>query len=363
MCISMGDKKIFIVDRSLPVILRKNKTVNSQNLIDYSLQLKKVGTDLLEVDANVVSSIGDLPDDINYIFRIKNKSDFIHLNKGIFKYFIINFKDILSLSIRSINQINKLPLILELDKEDLYYNDDEELNIIGLKAFKNVINFDNLRAIRIQGLSKCILYPWEKIISDIKREFDVKVDICADNRINMGTAVALEACMAGPEFITTAFYGCGGDYGYAPLEEVITALPVISGLDVEGEIKYFMKLSKLYEQITGVAISKTKAILGEDIFNYESGIHADGIEKAPLTYEPFDPAMVGQNRKMIIGKHSGSKAITIKLNQLSVNYSVVDMNTLLKQVREKSIELKRGILDDELVQMCCSQNESSFHNG
>ncbi len=87
------------------------------------------------------------------------------------------------------------------------------------------------------------------------------------------------------------------------------------------------------------------------IFKYESGIHADGIDKNPITYEPYDPKEVGQNRKMIIGKHSGSKSIISKLIELNLDYRKIDIQSVLEKIRNISIQNRGEVMDEELIHM------------
>ena len=72
------------------------------------------------------------------------------------------------------------------------------------------------------------------------------------------------------------------------------------------------------------------------------------IEKT-ITYEPYEPSMVGLNRELTIGKHSGKRAVQKKLKELGIACKVEDAARLLKTIREKSIQCKRDLLDEEIL--------------
>ena len=87
-------------------------------------------------------------------------------------------------------------------------------------------------------------------------------------------------------------------------------------------------MSKLVARLTGVYIQPNKAIVGENAFAHESGIHSDGIIKNSATYEPMTPELVGRKRKFVIGKHMGTHGLNNRLKELGLS---VD-DSQLKQI-------------------------------
>jgi homocitrate synthase NifV len=92
-----------------------------------------------------------------------------------------------------------------------------------------------------------------------------------------------------------------------------------------------------------------KAIVGTNVFAHESGIHADGVIKNPLTYEVFSPDEVGLTRQLVVGKHSGSRTIQYKFREFGIDLSDEEANIMLAEVRRMAIDLKRALFDKELV--------------
>ena len=97
------------------------------------------------------------------------------------------------------------------------------------------------------------------------------------------------------------------------------------------------------------AIPIWKAIIGTNVFAHESGIHADGILKNPENYEAFRPESVGLERQMVIGKHSGSKALIHKFDEFGIELDAETASQLLERVRSTAVELKRTLFDKELM--------------
>ncbi len=74
-------------------------------------------------------------------------------------------------------------------------------------------------------------------------------------------------------------------------------------------------MRKQYEKITYCKLPNNKPVIGKDVFKYESGVHVAGIQKNPATYEPFKPELVGLERKLALGKHSGKNSIIFKIER------------------------------------------------
>lgn len=182
---------------------------------------------------------------------------------------------------------------------------------------------------------------------------NVKIDICPGNRFSMGTATAFEAFEAGMDYVTAAFAGYGRDHRYVPLEELLASIKVILHKNTRMDLSILPELSSRFRKYTHKEIPGGKAIIGNDIFKYESGIHAGGIDKNPDTYEPFDPSVVGQKRELFIGKHSGRLSVRKKLMELGYDTDDCDLANLLVLIREKSIKAGRNLNDEELAGLYC----------
>ena len=84
---------------------------------------------------------------------------------------------------------------------------------------------------------------------------------------------------------------------------------------------------------------------------HESGIHADGAIKNPMNYEAYDPAVVGLERQIVIGKHSGKAAIVNKFKEYDIKLSDDEAKDILNLVRATTVRVKRNLFDKELVSL------------
>ena len=85
--------------------------------------------------------------------------------------------------------------------------------------------------------------------------------------------------------------------------------------------KYIKELSDLVSKASGLPIPYNKPIVGNNVFRHESGIHVDAVIEEPLCYEPYLPELVGQKRQLVLGKHSGCRAVRAKLNECELDVS------------------------------------------
>jgi homocitrate synthase NifV len=128
------------------------------------------------------------------------------------------------------------------------------------------------------------------------------------------------------------------------------ALKYVEGFEqLQFDTKRFRELGEYVAQAAGRTIPVWKSIIGTNMFAHESGIHADGVIKNPKTYEVFAPEEVGLSRQIVIGKHSGSKAILLKFDEYGITLTHDQAAELLPRVRTMSIELKRSLYDKELL--------------
>jgi D-citramalate synthase len=81
----------------------------------------------------------------------------------------------------------------------------------------------------------------------------------------------------------------------------------------------FYGTSRLVSRLTGIPLPTNKAVVGENAFTHESGMHTHGILSNPLTYEPFSPKLVGNVRRIATGKHAGSRGIKASLSEMGLN--------------------------------------------
>lgn len=185
----------------------------------------------------------------------------------------------------------------------------------------------------------------------LHEQTDLAIEVHTHNDLGMATANAIAGYMGGAAFIDCTVNGLGERAGNAALEEVIFALKYARHLAVAYDSTKLKALCEYVASASERALSIDKAIVGSNIFHHESGIHTDGILKSHALYETFTPEEVGLERKIVIGKHSGTAAIENWLREQGLPVGRDFASFILPHIRAKSIELKRPPSPSELQQL------------
>lgn len=170
---------------------------------------------------------------------------------------------------------------------------------------------------------------------------------------DLGLAVAntLAAVRAGVRQVEVTLAGIGERAGNAALEEVVMALKVRKDFwDLETSIdsSQLYPTCRLLSRIIGLPMAANKAIVGDNAFAHESGIHQDGMLKHPGTYEIITPESVGRtNSDIVIGKHSGRNAVRSRLESLGYNLTDERVDLVFEAVKELA-DRKERIYDEDL---------------
>ncbi|KAF0208468.1 MAG: hypothetical protein FD171_951 [Actinobacteria bacterium] len=190
-----------------------------------------------------------------------------------------------------------------------------------------------------------------QVVKALIEETGLEVEMHTHNDFGMAVANALAGIHAGANWVNVTVGGLGERAGNAALDEVIMALKYLEGVDLGTDTTIFHEVTDFVMRAAGRTIPAWKPIVGSNIFAHESGIHADGVMKNPKTYEIFPPDEVGLERQIVVGKHSGSKTIEMKLAEFGLIISREDAAALLPSVRAKAVEFNRSLFDKELVKI------------
>ncbi|PLY01739.1 MAG: homocitrate synthase [Desulfuromonas sp.] len=178
------------------------------------------------------------------------------------------------------------------------------------------------------------------------------LEVHTHNDLGMATANAVAGIRAGARFVNTTVNGLGERAGNAALEEVVMALKHACGIESGIDTSRFVELSRLVGQASCRPVPEWKAVVGEKVFSHESGLHTDGVLKAPENYEGYDPAEVGLSRHLVVGKHSGRNGLSARLASLGIELNIMELKDLLEQVRYLAQIRKRPLTDPELLALC-----------
>lgn len=184
------------------------------------------------------------------------------------------------------------------------------------------------------------------LVNEIRKAVKAKVCIHCHNDLGLAVANTLSAAEAGAYQLHTTVNGIGERSGNASLEELLVSLRVQYGIE-RYDVSKLMELSKLVERYSGIPIPKVKPIVGANAFAHESGIHVAAVLEEPMTYELFSPEMVGAKREIIIGKHTGTKALKSVVHKMGYNLTHEQMCSLLEKVKKCS-EAKKQVSCERL---------------
>ena len=187
-----------------------------------------------------------------------------------------------------------------------------------------------------------------------------KAVISMHNHNDLGLAVAntLAGIEAGARQVECTLCGIGERAGNAALEEVVMALKTRAdkfGFYTNIVTEEISRSARLLSSTTGVKINPSKAIVGDNAFAHESGIHQHGMMANSLTYEIMTPESVGVVKtNLVLGKHSGQHAFSKKMQELGYTLSKEREDALFAEFK-KTCDRKKNVSDRDLIALVEAQ--------
>ena len=174
---------------------------------------------------------------------------------------------------------------------------------------------------------------------------------CHDD-LGLAVANSLAAVQAGARQVECTINGIGERAGNAALEEVVMAMntrPDRLPFQTRIVTEHLYSASQLLTSIITFGPQPNKAIVGENAFAHEAGIHQDGFLKERTTYEIVDPKTVGvPESKLVLGKHSGRHALARRCEDLGVPLNREQLDTMYLRFTALA-DRKKGLRNDEIA--------------
>jgi len=172
------------------------------------------------------------------------------------------------------------------------------------------------------------------------------------NDLGLATANTLAAVVAGADQVECTVNGIGERAGNAALEEIVMAIRTradyFRGLTTGIETTRIYAASRCVSSVTGCRVQPNKAIVGENAFAHEAGIHQHGVLMHAATYEIMTPESIGLPRsRMVLGKHSGRHAFDTRLNELGFYFDEETKAALFAQFKELA-DRKKTVSDADI---------------
>ena len=179
----------------------------------------------------------------------------------------------------------------------------------------------------------------------------LRVSVHCHNDLGLAAANSLAAVEAGAQQVHVCVNGIGERGGNASLEEVVMALRVRRDhyqADTRVQADRIVPTSRLYTQLTGIAVQPNKAIVGANAFAHASGIHQDGVLKDPLNYEIMTPESVGwTTRRIVVTKLSGRHGLQARFDELGIQLDRATLDRAYDMAMRQGAESRE--LDDRIL--------------
>ena len=191
---------------------------------------------------------------------------------------------------------------------------------------------------------------------------DVILSVHCHDDLGMAVANSLAAVSAGARQVECTINGIGERAGNCSLEEIVMALTTRSeyfGLKTGIDTKRLYPTSRLVSSITGMHMPRNKAIVGENAFAHEAGIHQHGMLQHHSTYEIMLPEDVGiTHSNLVLGKHSGRHAFRDRVTELGFDLDDFEINRAFHEFKQLA-DKKKDMYDGDIEAIIMNVNSTS----
>ena len=175
------------------------------------------------------------------------------------------------------------------------------------------------------------------LVRRIKDETRVPLSVHLHNDFGLAVVNSIAALNSGAEAIATTVGGIGERAGNVSLEQFVMALKHLYKRDIGIHTESFTELTKLVFESANLPLPANQPWVGSNAFTHESGIHVAAVLNCPMTYECLDPEQVGNRRRLVLGKHSGTALVKSRLEErkiLADQEQICDMVRAIKRAGE-----------------------------
>jgi isopropylmalate/homocitrate/citramalate synthase len=195
-------------------------------------------------------------------------------------------------------------------------------------------------------------HAMQYLVREVKKRIDKRLEAHFHMDFGMGIANTIMALAEGVEVVHSTVLGLGERAGNVPIEETALALLTLYGIDTGLKYDKLYGLARLVEELSGHKVASNRPVVGEQLFQIESGIIASWWQNCgkdnPTELFPFHWDLVGQPpAKVVLGKGSGIDSIKAALKGIGVEANDEEAMKVVMGVKEFSLEHKRLLTDSE----------------
>jgi len=272
----------------------------------------------------------------------------IHLNYQLKK----SREEVLKVAKASVKRASSLCPDVEFSAMDATRSDREYLAQViatAIEAGATTVNIPDTVGYTIPGeYADIIAY----LIEHVPGIDGVVVSVHCHNDLGLAVGNSLAAVQSGARQVECTINGIGERAGNTSLEEFVMALKVRrDGYDLDTNIntELIYPTSRMISAITGIRVQPNKAVVGDNAFSHESGIHQDGVLKEKLTYEIMTPESVGYTSShLVLGKHSGRHDFRERIKKMGYSLSDAQIEKAFKSFK-KLADKKKNVFDEDIA--------------
>jgi 2-isopropylmalate synthase len=273
-------------------------------------------------------------------------------------------EDIIRLAVDSIHQALQYTRDVEFSPEDASRTELdflEEITHAAIEAGATTINLpDTVGYATPSGYGAIFAHVRRKL--PVIREKNIILSSHCHDDLGMAVANSLAAIENGARQVECTINGIGERAGNAALEEIVMALRTRGDfyqVSTRIDSTKIYPTSRMVSTLTGLVVQRNKAIIGENAFAHESGIHQDGVLKFRETYEIMDPAHVGVPKSsLVLGKHSGRHAFRDRVVQLGYSLNDEQLESAFNRFKALA-DKKKEVFDEDIEALVDDQLERS----
>lgn len=200
-------------------------------------------------------------------------------------------------------------------------------------------------------------HAMQYFVRSVKAKFpDTRLETHFHQDFGMGVANTILALAEGAEVVHSTVLGLGERAGNAPTEDTVMALLTMYGIDIGLNYDKLYPLAKLVQELSGVAVPNNRSVIGDQLFQVESGIIANWFRNCGTEHQtelfPFRPEVVGQpSAEVVLGKGSGIDSIRIWLDKIGATATDEEAMEVLLEVKALGGSSKKLLTEDQFKEI------------
>ena len=199
------------------------------------------------------------------------------------------------------------------------------------------------------------------LVRRVRERTKTPVSAHLHNDFGLATANSIAALANGADAIATTVGGIGERAGNVPLEQFVMAMKHLYKKDVGIKTEHLTELTNIVFEAAKLPVPANLPWVGPNAFSHESGIHVAAVLNCPMTYESVDPEEVGNRRRLLLGKHSGTALVKSRLGERKMNATQDQICDIVRAIKHAGEEHGR-VSDDEfwgIVQAVLSKTKKN----